>query len=244
MELWQQINVAVSEKQNGWTTPKMTVADMTRKRVRRRRRVTASARGVIAPSGGGSLLRHVGTSLESAPMDGFKKWMSDNQVFSGLAVAVLTMLGGVIAYFYQRRRKASQTANTTQQPVQQIGNVGTGNVVNVQAPVGSLAVGAAAPVAPHRNLSEAANHLLMEILNDTRSDPKGLSLMTFSPTQGSYVPYLWDNQVHGQLTLSLTNIMRTRMAADELVRAGVFEPIQHGDQLTHYVLKPEHEWLT
>jgi hypothetical protein len=73
-------------------------------------------------------------------MDAVWKWMVDNQVFSGLAVAVLTMLGGVVAYFYQRRKQPQGIASHTVQT----GHVGTGNVVNVQGTVGSLAVGAAA----------------------------------------------------------------------------------------------------
>jgi len=78
-------------------------------------------------------------------MDGLKKWLTDNQVLSGLAAAVLTIVGGVIAYFYQRRRKASPTASPT---IQQTGIVGTGNIFNVQGPVNNLAVGSEAPVSP------------------------------------------------------------------------------------------------
>jgi hypothetical protein len=93
----------------------------------------------------GSPLRQHGGGIQFAPMDGAKKWMLDNQVFSGIIGVVLAAIFAVIAYFYQRRRKASQTASPT---IQQSGQVGTGNVVNVQGPVGSLAVGAAAPASP------------------------------------------------------------------------------------------------
>jgi hypothetical protein len=75
-------------------------------------------------------------------MDAVKKWMLDNQVFSGMAVAVLTMLGGVVAYFYKRRKQLQGDAGRTVQT----GRIGAGNIVNVQGPVENLAVGAAAPV--------------------------------------------------------------------------------------------------
>jgi hypothetical protein len=79
-------------------------------------------------------------------MDGVKQWMSDNQVFSGIAGAVLIFLLGVIVDFFrrQKRRKASSIANTIQ-----TGHVaGTGNVVNFQGTVNSLTVGGATPVSP------------------------------------------------------------------------------------------------
>lgn len=71
--------------------------------------------------------------------------------------------------------------------------------------------------------------------------PKDLSLMLISQTQGAYVPYLWDNAVHGQLRPSIASITRIRMAADELSRAGVFESLPQTGHLKQYVLRPEFE---
>lgn len=86
----------------------------------------------------------MGREYNSPPMDGIKQWMLDNKIFSGLAGVILIMVGGVIAYFYKRRNSREVLpASTVQQ-----GQVGTGNVVNVQGSVGNLAVGAAGPVNP------------------------------------------------------------------------------------------------
>jgi hypothetical protein len=68
------------------------------------------------------------------------------------------------------------------------------------------------------NLSGAAKALLSEILKDDRSDTKGVSFMFISETQGFYVPYLWDNHVHGALRIPMIDIATQRMAADELAR--------------------------
>src|ERR1700693_4704936 len=69
-------------------------------------------------------------------------------------------------------------------------------------------------------LSGAAKALLSEILKDDRSDTKGVSFMFISETQGFYVPYLWNNHVHGALRIPMIDIATQRMAADELARNG------------------------
>jgi hypothetical protein len=66
------------------------------------------------------------------------------------------------------------------------------------------------------NLSGAAKALLSEIVKDDRSDTKGASFMLISETLGYYVPYLWDNHVHGALQFPMIDIATQRMAADEL----------------------------
>lgn len=92
-------------------------------------------------------------------------------------------------------------------------------------------------------LSNAARSLLSEILKDDRSDPKGLSLMMISSTQGSFLPYLWDNSVHGGQQVALVNIARIRMAADELTKAGIVESLPQEGELKQYVLRPQYEAL-
>ena len=99
-------------------------------------------------------------------------------------------------------------------------------------------------IALPKTMSNAAQSLLSEILKDDRSDSKGLSLMIFSTTQGSFVPYLWDNSIHGQLNVALVNIAKIRMAADELTRAGVLESLPQGGSLKQYVLRPHFETMS
>jgi len=82
-------------------------------------------------------------------MDAVIKWMSDNQVLSGIGGVALTAVFGVIAYFYKRRRELP----TPSPAVQQSGNVGTGNAVNVAGSIGSLTVGAPQPASlPAENI--------------------------------------------------------------------------------------------
>ena len=89
------------------------------------------------------------------------------------------------------------------------------------------------------NLSGAAKALLSEILKDDRSDTKGVSFMFISETQGFYVPYLWDNHVHGALRIPMIDIATQRMAADELARKGVLNRFPRSNKLQQYALSPE-----
>jgi hypothetical protein len=89
------------------------------------------------------------------------------------------------------------------------------------------------------NLSGAAKALLSEILKDDRSDTKGVSFMLISETQGYYVPYLWDNHVHGALQFPMIDIATQRMAADELARKGVLNRFPRNNKLQQYALSPE-----
>ncbi|MGH9424938.1 MAG: toll/interleukin-1 receptor domain-containing protein [Terriglobia bacterium] len=99
-------------------------------------------------------------------------------------------------------------------------------------------------IAIPKALTSQAKGLLAAILKDDRSDPKGLSLMLISQTQGGYVPYVWDNEIHGQLHPVLMNITRIRMAADELSEAGVLESLPPTGALKQYILRPEFENLS
>jgi|SRR5271165_4126068 len=89
------------------------------------------------------------------------------------------------------------------------------------------------------NLSGAAKALLSEILKDDRSDTKGVSFMFISETQGFYVPYLWDNHIHGALQFAMIDIATQRMAADELARKGVLNRFPRNKMLQQYALSPE-----
>ena len=89
------------------------------------------------------------------------------------------------------------------------------------------------------NLSGAAKALLSEILKDDRSGTKGVSFMFISETQGFYVPYLWDNHVHGALHFPMIDIATQRMAADELARKGVLNRFPRNNKLQQYALSPE-----
>jgi hypothetical protein len=88
------------------------------------------------------------------------------------------------------------------------------------------------------NFSGAAKALLSEILKDDRSGTKGVSFMLISETQGFYVPYLWDNHVHGALQIPMIDIATQRMAADELARKGVLNQFPRNKMLhsTHLAL--------
>jgi hypothetical protein len=88
-------------------------------------------------------------------------------------------------------------------------------------------------------LSGAAKALLSEILKDDRSDTKGVSFMFISETQGFYVPYLWNNHVHGVLRIPMIDIATQRMAADELARKGVLNRFPRSKMLQQYALSPE-----
>jgi hypothetical protein len=79
---------------------------------------------------------------------------------------------------------------------------------------------------------------LCEILKDDRSDTKGVSFMLISDTQGFYVPYLWDNHIHGQLQFAKIDIATQRMAADELAKRGVINRLRGIGQLQQYALSP------
>jgi hypothetical protein len=89
------------------------------------------------------------------------------------------------------------------------------------------------------NLSGAAKALLSEILKDDRSATKGVSFMFISETQGYYVPYLWDNHIHGALQFAMIDIATQRMAADELVRKGVLTRFPRNKMLQQYALSPQ-----
>ena len=89
------------------------------------------------------------------------------------------------------------------------------------------------------NLSGAAKALLSEILKDDRSDTKGVSFMLLSETQGFYVPYLWDNHIHGALHIPMIDIATQRMAANELARTGALNRFPRSNKLEQYALSPE-----
>jgi hypothetical protein len=89
------------------------------------------------------------------------------------------------------------------------------------------------------NLSGAAKALLSEILKDDRSDTKGVSFMLISETKGFYVPYLWDNHVHGALQIPMIDIATQLMAADELARKGALNRFPRSKMLQQYALSPE-----
>lgn len=89
-------------------------------------------------------------------------------------------------------------------------------------------------------LSARARSLLEEIIRDDRSEDKGLSLMFISPTQGSHVPYLWDNSVHGALEVPMLPISRLKMAIDELVGAGILKQLHTGKSLSQWALHPKY----
>jgi TIR domain len=97
----------------------------------------------------------------------------------------------------------------------------------------------AEPAPELENLSGAAKALLSDILKDDRSDTKGVSFFLMSETQGFYVPYLWDNHVHGALQIPMIDIATQRVAADELARKGVLNQFPRSDQLQQYALRPE-----
>jgi hypothetical protein len=65
---------------------------------------------------------------------------------------------------------------------------------------------------------------------------KGVSFMFISETQGFYVPYLWDNRIHGQL--QFVTFATQRMAADELARKGVLNRFPRNQMLQQYALSP------
>jgi hypothetical protein len=90
------------------------------------------------------------------------------------------------------------------------------------------------------NLSAPAKALFSEILKDDRSETKGVSFMLISETQGFYVPYLWDNHVHGALHIpSMIDIATQRMAANELAEKGLLHRFPRINQLQQYALSPE-----
>jgi hypothetical protein len=60
-----------------------------------------------------------------------------------------------------------------------------------------------------------------------------------SETQGFYVPYLWDNDIHGALQIPKIDIAKQRMAADELARKGVLNQFPRNQMLQQYALRPE-----
>ena len=106
------------------------------------------------------------------------------------------------------------------------------------AKVATQAVEQPATALSDTNLSDAAKSLLRAILADNRSATKGVSFMLLSETQGSHVPYLWDNHVHGALNVKVTDIATERLAADELVENGLLRAFPQSNQLKKYALKP------
>jgi hypothetical protein len=65
------------------------------------------------------------------------------------------------------------------------------------------------------------------------------AFMFISETQGFYVPYLWDNHIHGALQCAMIEIATQRMAADELVRKGVLNRFPRNKMLQQYALSPQ-----
>jgi hypothetical protein len=88
-------------------------------------------------------------------------------------------------------------------------------------------------------ISKTARALLLEILKDDRSETKGISFMLLSHTQGFFVPYLWENHIHGGMSIPIMDITKQRMAADELTRCGVLTSIPQSGQLKQYALSNE-----
>ena len=86
------------------------------------------------------------------------------------------------------------------------------------------------------NVSKTARSLLLEILKDDRSETKGISFMLLSQTQGFFVPYLWDNHIHGGLNIPIMDITKQRMAAEELTSSGVLVSIPQSGKLKKYAL--------
>jgi hypothetical protein len=91
---------------------------------------------------------------------------------------------------------------------------------------------------PLQSLSNTAQAMLEEIRKDDRSEAKGISFMLISATQGSYVPYLWDNHTHGQLKVAISPITRKMQGVDELVKAGILDHIHSGKSLHQWALNP------
>jgi hypothetical protein len=69
-------------------------------------------------------------------------------------------------------------------------------------------------------LSEEASSLLSEIEACDKSATKGLSIMRASGSTGAYVPYIWDNMLHGALEPIWGDISPVLSSIDELVTAG------------------------
>jgi hypothetical protein len=85
-----------------------------------------------------------------------------------------------------------------------------------------------------------ARSLLTEIMQDNRSEDKGITLMHISANQGSYVPFLWDNHVHGALHVALSSIVKTKLAISELEDAGILQLIEMSGSQSQWALQPDY----
>lgn len=83
-------------------------------------------------------------------------------------------------------------------------------------------------------LSPDAVKLLQEIDACDKSATKGLSIMRVSGSAGSYVPYIWDNMIHGALQVKVGDITGIISAVDELVTAGFLKFHYEGGDLEQY----------
>lgn len=86
-------------------------------------------------------------------------------------------------------------------------------------------------------LGDSAKAVLMEVLQCDKSKAKGLSFMLMSETQGNYVPYIWENNVHGVLNAPIIDLTITRMAAEELVEKGILKQFPQNNRLLQYAVK-------
>jgi hypothetical protein len=77
-------------------------------------------------------------------------------------------------------------------------------------------------------------------MQDNRSEDKGITLMYIFASQGSYVPYLWDNQVHGGLHVALSSIVKTKLAVSELEDAGILQLIDMSGSQSQWALQPDY----
>lgn len=76
------------------------------------------------------------------------------------------------------------------------------------------------PILEEDAISHEAASLLQEIELCDKSTTKGISIMRASGSSGSCVPYIWDNMLHGALSVKIGDISPTLSAIDELVTAG------------------------